>query len=352
MEDIKLVLDAMEHTHLGKRISDYKVVVKCPICGEGSKHHDHAHCYVGMINNGPPLVYHCFMNECSGVVTPEFLRSLDIYDNELENILNIFNKSYSKNNAAERRIHYVKKKKENIIIPEIKDNDLNQMKLHYMQYRLGVRFKYEHLQKFHIIFSLYDFLNENQIVPNPNYKKSKFLDILDRDYVGFLTTGSDYIVFRNTQDNKNLRYFKYDIFGSVSNANILYVLPTTCCDIFADSVNLNISEGPFDTLGVYCHLYKGEKINNIYAACCGSGYLAAIKYFLKLGFIHNLNVNIYSDSDKKPSYYKSIKIFEDIPPWVNNISIYYNTLSKDYGVPRKEINVEKIDNRLATGKRR
>lgn len=351
MEDITLVLDALEHTHLGKRLSDYKVVVKCPICGEGSKKHDHAHCYVGMINNGPPLVYHCFMNECSGVVTPEFLRSLEIYNNELESILNIFNKSYTKNNEVERKIHRIKKIKENIQIPEIPDNEFNDAKLKYMQCRLAVKFNYQNLQNLKIIFSLEDFLKVNKIEPNMAYKR-KLLNILNQDYVGFLSSQNDYIVFRNTKENKNLRYFKYDIFGSIERSNIIYTVPGTQCDIFSNSVNLNIAEGPFDALGIYCHLYKGDKVNNIYAACCGSGYLNAIKYFLKLGFIHNLNVNIYSDSDKNPMYYNKIKVFDEIPPWVNQINVYYNTLSKDYGVPRKYIEIEKINMDLFRGKRR
>lgn len=340
-EDIVYVLDALQRTPMGKRIDKYKVVVKCPICGEGNKKHDHGHCYVGLINGKPPLVYHCFIGECSGVVTPNFLRDMDIFDNELEGILNIFNKSHTYLNKEERKIYFVKKKKENIIIPDIPDNDSNRYKLDYLRKRLMVNFSYEHAKMFRCIFSLKDFLEANDISPNVKRYKS-FLKVVNNDYLGFLSTQNDYIIFRNTKNNDNLRYLKYDIFNSDNTANIIYTVPGTRCDMFAEEVNLNICEGTFDALGLFCHVLKGNKENNIYAACCGSGYINAIKYFIRLGFIGNLNVNIYSDSDKDPTYYK--KTYYEIKPWVNSINIFYNKLSKDYGVPRKDISIERINN--------
>lgn len=79
--EILKVFDELQNTYLGKRLDDYKVVVKCPICGEGGKQRNHGHCYVGLIDNHPPLVYHCFINECSGVVNSDFLRNIGIDDN-------------------------------------------------------------------------------------------------------------------------------------------------------------------------------------------------------------------------------------------------------------------------------
>ena len=335
--DIKLVFDALEHTELGKRVEDYKVIVKCPVCGEGTKRHNHSHCYIGLINNGPPVVYHCFMNECSGVVNPNFLHDMGIFDNELDTILNVFNRSVSKLDTLERKIYMVNKKKTNMSIPEILDSAVSESKLTYMRNRLGVKFSYENLAKLKIIFSLSDFLEINKIQPNMKYKR--FLRTLNDEYIGFLSVNNDYIVFRNTLPNKNLRYVKYDIFNTMDTTNIIYSVPGMSCDLFANEVNLNICEGTFDALGVFCHVKKYDRLNNIYAACCGSGYLNAIKYFLKLGFIGNLIVNIYSDDDKDIRYYDSV--YGQIEPWVKQINIYYNELGKDYGVPGKFIQVTK-----------
>ena len=343
-EDIKLVFEALMRTELAKKINDYNVVVKCPICGEGHKRHNHGHCYIGLINNGPPVVYHCFIGECSGIVTPEFLHSMEIYDNELDNILNIFNKSYDKISKESRKIYMIQKKKDNLIIPDIEERNSNILKLNYLRKRMKIGFSFENCKDLRMVFSLYDFLDANNIKPNLNRYKRKILDIVNNDYLGFLAANNSHIVFRNIRDNKNLRYLKYEIFDEPSLGNIIYNIPGTRCDIFGDDVNLHVAEGTFDILGVYNSICHGNKINNIYSACCGSGYLNTIRYFIKLGFIGNLNVNIYSDKDKDPTFYK--KTYLNIKPWVKSINIYYNELSKDYGVPKDEIEISKIKNSL------
>ena len=344
MDDIKLVFDALRETELAKRINDYNVVVKCPICGEGHKKHDHGHCYIGLINNHPPVVYHCFIGECSGIVTPEFLHSMDIFDSELDNILNIFNKSYDKLSKESRKIYLVQKKKDNLVIPDILNYQNNINKLYYLQNRMKINFSLENCKNLRMVFSLYDFLEANDIKPNIRRYKKRILNIVDNDYIGFLANNNSHIVFRNTKNNDNLRYLKYEIFDEIPQGSIIYTIPNTKCDIFSEDINLNIAEGTFDILGVYNSIYRGNKINNIYAACCGSGYLNTIRYFIKMGFIGNLNVNIYSDKDKDPAFYK--KTYMNIKPWVKSINIFYNELSKDYGVPKDEIEVSQIKNSL------
>ena len=342
--DIKLVFDALLTTPLAKRLSELNVVVKCPICGEGHKKHDHGHCYIGLINGQPPVVYHCFIGECSGIVTPEFLHSMEIFDNELDNILNLFNKSYDKLSKESYKIYKIQKKKDNLIIPDIRQTNSNINKLNYLRNRMKINFSLENCKNLRIIFSLYDFLDANNIKPNLRRYKKRILDIVDDDYIGFVAANNSHIVFRNTKNNKNLRYLKYEIFDEPNLGNIIYTIPGTKCDLFSDDVNLNVAEGTFDILGVYNSICHGNKINNIYAACCGSGYTNTIKYFIKLGFIGNLNINIYSDKDKKPEFYR--KMYYEILPWVKSINIYYNDLSKDYGVPREEIQISKIKNSL------
>ena len=63
--DIQYVLRALEKAPMGKKIDDYRVVVKCPICGEGSKQRTHGHCYIGMVNDGPSGVFYKAAKICS-----------------------------------------------------------------------------------------------------------------------------------------------------------------------------------------------------------------------------------------------------------------------------------------------
>ena len=341
-EDIQLVFDALAQTPLGKRRGTFDATVRCPICDEDGKTRKHSHCYVGLIDNQPPVVYHCWINDCSGVVTPNFLHDLNIFDLELDTILNTFNRSFRNINRISNKISTITKRKEKMVIPDIEDNPVNEYKLRYMQWRLGIKFSYADLKGLKIIFSLYDFLKANRLDRNQKY--SKWDKVIDRDYIGFLTVDNDWLVLRNTQNNDNLRYIKYSLFNSIDTSNIIYTVPGTQSDLFSDYVNLNICEGPFDALGIFSHVKKFNRSNNIYAACCGPGYINAIRYFIKMGFIGNLKVDIYSDADKDLKFYKKMGLGDKIEPWTTGgIDIFYNELSKDYGVPRKDISIIKAN---------
>ena len=340
-QEIDLVFDALQNTEQGKRIDNHKVVIRCPICGEGTKKHSHGHCYIGMINDGPPLVYHCFISECSGVVTPQFLADVGIEDDSLNNILNIFNKSYSKMSREARKIVYVNKKIENTIVPDILDSPINQAKRYYLSKRIGINFSYNDMKSLRVICSLKDFLSVNNL--KPNEKNRFYINTIDRDYIGFLANGNDFIIFRDVTNKNKLRYVKYDIYNSFKSSNIVYTIPGTKCDMFAPSVELNVAEGTFDVLGIFCNVKNFERNNAIYAACCGSGYLNTIRYFIRMGFIGNLVVNIFSDRDKDLSYYsRKLDLFNKIKPWVKQINIFYNESSKDFGVPKSEISISKV----------
>ena len=78
----------------------------------------------------------------------------------------------------------------------------------------------------------------------------------------------------------------------------------------------------------------------LYVAINGAGYLNVIKYIMNQGLVCDVNVNIFSDSDRPPHYYN--KMIEKLTPFVNDIRIYYNMLEKDYGVPKKDIKLYEI----------
>jgi phosphomannomutase len=77
----------------------------------------------------------------------------------------------------------------------------------------------------------------------------------------------------------------------------------------------------------------------IYTAVCGAGYVTVIKYFIKMGVIDNVDINIYSDDDRHPNFYKPL--VRELKPWVNDINLFYNEKSKDFGIPKKDIKIVK-----------
>jgi hypothetical protein len=103
---------------------------------------------------------------------------------------------------------------------------------------------------------------------------------------------------------------------------------------------INIAEGVFDILGVYYHLMGQYDYKMVYAAINGSGYLNVIKYILEQGLLCDVNVNIFSDADRPPDYYKNM--INGLSPFVNNIRLFYNDIGKDYGVRKDEIKLKEI----------
>lgn len=322
-----------------KRVNDFQVTIRCPICGDSQKHQDGAHCYIGQINGVGPLVYHCWINDCSGIVNGDFLKLCRIYNTKFITDVQLFNKTHGNDNNV-KKIYtgtdigkFIKLNKINI------SDELFKKKYEYLVNRLGVRLSVDQLEKCKIIFSIKDFLKENELdVP---YKYNKTVKILENQYIGFLSSNKTYIIFRNLYDDKNLRYFNYPIFGQLENSNKFYTI-STGANILSDDVNLHIAEGCFDIISIYTNLLKCNEIDNIYTAVCGSGYLSVLKHFIQMGFINNLNIHIYSDKDKKKKYYYNI--FTDLTPWVKSINIYYNNKygEKDFGVPLERIELSKM----------
>jgi hypothetical protein len=330
------VIQALLNTEFAKPYKDEYVYVRCPLCGDSTKHHDAAHCSI-WIKPGQPLIYHCWVCEESGIVNTNFLQALGINDIALFNQVGLYNNASKRGMKLNTSFKYRPKEKD-YIIPAIEDNDINRNKLNYMRNRIGVPFTYKSIEALRIVFKLTDYLKINEVPWNDRYKKQMYF--LDLNSIGFVSGTRDTVNLRSIEKDPKIRYIKYPLYEDGLESEQLYMLPTGA-DIFAEDVDLHITEGPFDILGVFFNVMNGNTNNQIYAAVGGSAYARVFRFFLRKGFNTNLNVHIYSDSDKSVSFYN--KFIEQFRPWVKSISIYYNMENgeKDFGVPRDRIKIEK-----------
>ena len=223
-------------------------------------------------------------------------------------------------------------------VPKPEITQSNALKKLYIEKRLGIKIPVSELVKLKTVFSLEEFLKYNKI-EFVNAGKSR-ANTLNNDYVGFLSSASEYIVFRDITGKNKRRYDKYTIINNIDNTQKFYTIPSRTDLLTEDKVNINLAEGVFDILGVYFHV-KDKKIDNeIYAAVCDSSYATVIKYILSQGLIgKNISINLYSDSDHELYFYYNI--FKEFSDWVGDINLYYNELSKDFGVPKYNIKLIK-----------
>lgn len=317
---------------------DKAIAFRCPYCGDSKSDRFKTRFYVIMdfLENEVPY-YKCHNGGCEakGIVTAELLKDLQL-DNYT--LLNRHNMHMSQLKKSVRKKLYSDGTKLDLRIPMPIMNDVTKHKLTYINNRLKISLTGRDLLKYKIVINLYDFLKYNNV---KQLSREKYVtDGLDEAYFGFLSADNNYLVMRNTTQKITKtfkRYVNYSILESPDNARKFYIMPNNV-DIMED-VELIITEGVLDIIGVYNHVMNKDDHNKIYVAACGTGMEAVIRYILRMGFIH-LRISIYSDNDVKIKFYEELK--EKLKDKVNcSLTVYYNRLSKDYGVPKEEIELYK-----------
>lgn len=317
---------------LSHQISFDQIALRCAFCGDSRKDPTKTRFYVKINpNNDDPILYNCFNCGVSGILTPSVLRTFEINDLSVNSSLIAFNKT---------TVGRIKKQvgiNDNTLdlkVPIPANTQLNHIKKEYINDRLGLNLSFRELMKLKAVFSLEELLVQNNI--KELTLSSNRASILDRDYVGFLTIRNEFVIYRDITNKNKLRYDKYSVFKNLDNTRKFYSIPVNIDLMSTDNIYINLAEGVFDILGVYYHVMKQNTDNNIYVAVTGSAYASVIKYFIQLGiFGDNVIVNIYSDKDKEPYFYKRLKY--ELGKWVGDIRLYYNEYSKDFGVPKDKI---------------
>jgi hypothetical protein len=230
-------------------------------------------------------------------------------------------------------------------LPEIKRGP----KTKYIEERLGLKgLPDEEFKKMKVITSLRDFCILNNIKELTCSNQAAFK--LEEKYVGFLTYGNSHILFRDITDTEDLRWVKYPITAESSVNRIFYSMESEI-DIFTeDEITINLAEGVLDILSANYNLgYNG--INTLNICVSGKYYDSLILFLVSLGFVgSNITINIYADNDamfnKKNKnttttidYYK--KILKNYKYLFGKIYVWYNLMSKDIGVPRDQIKLQK-----------
>ena len=310
-----------------------EISVRCPICGDSYKNARSSHLYIKL--DSEVHTYYCQRCKAKGVVTPDFLKQLKIYDSEL----NIAIGTELKNASLTRKNKNVNiVGKSNLKLPKPINDELSNKKLAYINNRLGLDLSLEDLYKLKIVPNLYDLLDENNI-DFVTTKNQELADILDEHFLCMISYDNNYAICRNTSKTviPDTRYYNYNIRNIYENSKRFYIIPTNI-DLMQDKITVCITEGIFDILGVYHHIEK-EHDNVIFAAVCGIGYNNVLQEIAKMGFL-NLNIKFYSDTDQDLRMFKKIK---SEFPFLSDTKceVIYNTLDKDYGVSADKIKLKR-----------
>ena len=322
--------------HLLKKKPSYQTTnrkeirVRCPYCGDSKKDMSAAHLYIEM---SPPFLFHCFKCETAGFLTQKVLQDLEVYENKVALGLIEANKSVKENQNIQLKTTHFK----NLLL----EPDLNTLEtqntLNYFNTRFGTNLDPVFIsKKFNCVLNPSKFITDNNIFIRAggfNYSEG----------IGFLSSDRSHVVFRDIYGRQQKRYNNLNLYqqNNIKSSSKIYNISADL-DILKEKVNLVITEGIFDIIGVYLAFYKDTlaENNTIFAAACGKGYNAVILNYIRMGFL-DFDLTIYSDNDVDINFFKSLK---NISQYLHNskITIYYNTQEKDFGVPKDRISLKKV----------
>ena len=306
--------------------------VRCPYCGDSRKHSNKGHLY---ITTNAPYLFRCVKCETSGRVNDKFLHDLGCYDNDV--LLEVLRANREERQQNRDKTVKIEPKKKNITLP-IVDSAQSRACLAYFNNRYKTNYDLDTIvNRFKVVCDIDAFVTENKL-----YFECKYFNL--RNAIGFLSADKTYVIFRDITGMQNIRYYNLQLVDNEIPHSKRYTISSPI-DIMKDQITLVMTEGIFDIIGVYNKFYKDyDKNDVIFCATCGKSYTTAIMQYIKQGFL-NLNIIIYSDADVDYKWYiDKVKNSNKIMQLLNNskITIYYNTLDKDFGVPEDNISLRKV----------
>lgn len=311
---------------------------RCVLCGDSKKDPNKMRLGIKIDETNPeePILYRCFNCNRSGILTNRMLKAITGAQ-QIKTSVDGINHSILKSSGNVKVNRYKNTRVINVKIPGLYQKDLS--KARYVFERLGRIIDPNDYTGLKIIWSLQDFLSINHLKPS-----TEMAWLLDRDYVGFLSTNNDFISFRDITNRNKFRWYKYNVFGVYDNSASFYSIPGRV-DLFTqEDIRIQIAEGPFDILSVLYNLNGNDRNNKMYISSTDGEFFTPLLHYFEKGLVgSNVFIDVYKDNvkanEEEPDYGK---LKASLKPYVmnnKNIHIYYNAYEdeKDFGVPSTKI---------------
>ena len=280
-----------------------EVVVRCLFCGD-SENHKHAHLYIKVPRDESEIsMYHCKKCNKSGIVDDIFLRRYGCEDTRvLVEIATHLNRLKSLPQYTYRRDNERAYITNNSTI--LHRND--QIKLEYINNRIGSNLTRADLASLKIFLNLEDVIRQNNLELTRDYR---VVNSLTDNFIGFISYDNRSAVMRqvlSTDLHKSVdkRYVNYNLMPGIDNSRSLYVLPTKLYLDRPELVSIHIAEGVFDVLSIFYNLNSGKRDQNVYIASLGKSYSQALEFILMETGIINYIVHFYPDNDISDQQFK------------------------------------------------
>lgn len=306
-----------------------EILCRCFYCPD-SNNPSHAHFYISIPESKEEFSqYYCQKCGARGYVTHTKLLEWNIWDDDIALKLIDHNKS-QKRQVKNMYDRYVLKN------TMTRDEDISDIKLKYINDRIGTNYTFDDLHRLKIILNLKDLLIENNITSIT--RSRNIIDQLDYNFLGFISIDNAFINMRRICDKglvyKSIdkRYINYDIFNKFDNSQRFYTIPTDVDLSSPNPIQIHIAEGPFDILSIYENVR--HRSPGIYTSVGGSNYYGIINYFIGVMKLPWVEIHIYPDNDNVGSNRKMKWIYEKLKKINTEVFIHRNMCEgeKDFGV--------------------
>lgn len=315
---------------------DRWITVRCRYCGD-SLNPNSRHMGVKVPQNNEVPFFNCFKCHTSGPVTLNTLLKWGLDDSDGLVEYGDYLSTVSKLPQNKKILNTNSYKLRNSNITKCRTSEI---KLNYINSRLGLSLNYDDLMSKKIVLNLNDLLysnNINELTRDPNIVRQ-----LDKGFIGFISQDNAFVNMRRlVSENKvdksiSKRYINYNIFNKFDNTLRYYTIPTKIDMTIPKKVKIYIAEGPFDILSIYYNLIHDHE-HSIFTSILGSSYMQVVQFFLVDIKIPYVEFHIFVDNDipdemiypiAQALYYFNIELY-----------IHRNRFQgeKDYGVPKERI---------------
>lgn len=278
-----------------------EAAVRCPYCGDSSKHASSAHLYVSLL---APFKWYCQRCSLGGRLNARVLRDLGSRDGAVAVAVE------AEARAAEDRARTMRPTVARASSFEAPPpgSGRGEPGMEYLRLRTGLKEMTweEAARTYRVSFGLTPYLDHNRVdwINMSPRDERRVLPAIDEYGVGFVSSDGMSVEFRARDEAAaGFRYRSYELDPDWPSSRV-YAVATTA-DAMERRLVVCVAEGALDIICVHAHLWGGRKQGVAFLAASGKGFRRALLGLIAKGFL-DLEVHVYSDPDVGPGAYAAL----------------------------------------------
>ena len=318
-------------------------MVHCPNCETTRDKNKHGHLYLNKLKSGVPLdCKKCDL--ASRVLTPDILRKIGVQDLEVSKFVN--------DNHKVHHTHIVNLDERNKRLDyqvETKLTKQDKLKLAVLNDRLNHDFANdEDIKTYKIVVNLSSFMKKNNIDPETLKEHERAnIEVIDKNYIGFLSYYGNIISFRKVTETKLPRYVTFTLSNDIKRS-YMYV-PAIPIDPLTEDPKIIVAEGAIDIISIRLNNMVYDSNNAMYISSSSVGaFRRAIKNALSISGFFGATISLYLDNEDlvtKIEAYDFSKIVSTLHGFGKDFRViaYVNLAGKDFGNVNEGVTIGKMD---------